>query len=98
MWDTKSKDRYLEGLKSHTSTEKIEKLLRATDLNPLQIANEIDDILTSNAKTCAIKKRKVKGKNEYQSSPWFDNECRELQNSISEQGNLLRKKTIRPGH
>ena len=70
IWDRKSRDRYLGGLKSHKNTGRINKLVSDTDRKPCKIVKEIDEILSCNTHSCGIKKGKTKNKNAQQSPPW----------------------------
>ena len=96
IWDIISKERYTENLKSNDIGERINLLVNSDNINSIDIAKEITDILMKNARTCGIKtKSKMKEcklrQNAYQSGPWFDKECMSIKNQISIEGNILKQ-------
>ena len=57
-------------------------------MKALDLAAEIKNILLDNAKTSGLKQKKVPLKEQRQSDPWFDAECKNAKKTL----NLLSKK------
>jgi hypothetical protein len=73
-------------LKSEAFKKKIDDMMTSED-NP-NLVQDIRNLLTDAANQCKIKKtRKRTNFNE----PWFDEECRNLKNSIKSNGKALRR-------
>ena len=76
LWNESSKFEYQNALQSSSVTNKINVLLRSSNMKALDLAAEIKNILLDNAKTSGLKQKKVPLKEQRQSDPWFDAECK----------------------
>ena len=96
IWDEKAKEKYIAGLKSEETNDKLNSLINSDKFKPLEIATEIKDILIRNAQSCKIKTKRNQKKNKtnqskHQSAPWFDKECAQFKTQLQRQGNILKQ-------
>ena len=88
IFDERSKNEFINGLKSDEISKKIKTLLGKNDVKAFVLGNEIKSILVENAKKCNVKTAKA-GMNST-SAPWFDKECSQAKQQIQKLGKKLK--------
>ena len=88
IWDDISIDNFKENLKKLSNEVKIKSWLCVPDPDPSVLAENIKNILWNNALMSDLKSKKSGGEKK-QSAPWFDKECRESKERVSELGKRL---------
>ena len=90
IWNEVAKCRYTDILKSKEVGDRIYNLTQNENLNPINIASEIKDILINNAENCNLKKKKIRN-NESTTAPWFNIECEDKKRSLRDAGRNLQQ-------
>ena len=86
VWNEEALFKFESNLRLPYYRERFEALVNLEGLTPSQRANEVKRLLLENTKTSNIKEKK-KMKDDQNSEPWFDSECKKLKNSIRLTGN-----------
>ena len=90
VWNEEALLNFESNLRLPYYRERFEALENSDGLTPSQTAKEIKRLLLENTKTSNIKEKK-KMKDDQNSEPWFDSECKKLKNNIRLTGNRMQK-------
>ncbi len=89
IWDNISIDNFKENLKKLSNEVKIKSWLNVPNPDPSVLAENIKNILWNNALMSNLKPKDSRGGEKKQSAPWFDKECTDAKDKISELGKKL---------
>ena len=93
IWNENNVEEFKTNLTSETTKTQLDSLL-SKNLDPINLAKSIKDILISTAKKCNVKEKKVCKENI--NPPWFDSECTKIKNHVRQLGNKLKKDSGNP--
>ena len=89
IWNTNNDQTFREVLSSSIFADKVKHLLHK-QICPIQLAQEIRDLILEVADSCKIKKAKQNHQNN-RNKPWFDKECQNIKCQIKRKGKLLNR-------
>ncbi len=90
IFDTESRNRFSNGLKSAVMKKKVGEILEGNHTSTIHMGDSVKGLLMENAHRCKIKAKKIRNISP-KSAPWFDGECENNKNEVRKFGNDLKK-------